>query len=232
MKRFYKEAAVQEKAAGEYCVALDGRVMRTPGRELLSLPNRPLAETIAAEWAEQPEKIDPKAMPMTRFANTAIDRVRLRRDAVIAEIAAYGETDLLCYRAESPESLAARQDETWQPHLDWAAERYGARMRVTRQVLHVPQPPEALSVLRDAVAQRNEFTLSALHTLTAILGSVVLALAVSERRLDAGAAAAASLVDELWQAEKWGDDFEAVARRNAVQAEIISAARFLAVSEV
>ena len=203
MKRFYKEAAVQEKAAGAYCVALDGRVMRTPGRELLSLPNRPLADAIATEWAEQPEKIDPNAMPMTRFANTAIDRVRLRREAVIDEIAAYGQTDLLCYRAEGPETLAARQDAVWQPHLDWAAERYGVRMRVTRQILHVPQPPETLSVLRDTVGQRNEFTLSAMHSLTAILG----------------------------QAEKWGDDFEAVARREGVQAEITSAARFLAVSE-
>ncbi|MEX2617959.1 MAG: ATP12 family protein [Alphaproteobacteria bacterium] len=231
MKRFYTEAAVRETSAGAYCVALDGRVMRTPGRELLSLPNRALAEAIVREWAEQPEKIDPKAMPMTRFANTAIDRVRPRRDTVVDEIAAYGETDLLCYRADGPESLAALQDEIWQPHLDWAAERYGARMLVTRQVLHVAQPPDSLSVLRDAVAQRNDFTLSALHTLTAILGSVVLALAVSERRLDAAAAAAASLVDELWQAEKWGHDHEAVSRRDAVQAEIASAARFLAVSE-
>lgn len=231
MKRFYKEAAVQEKAVDAYCVALDGRVMRTPGRELLSLPNLALAEAIAREWAEQPEKIDPKAMPMTRYANTAIDRVRPRRDTVIDEIAAYCQTDLLCYRAESPESLAALQDAVWQPQLDWAAERYGARMRVTRQILHVAQPPETLSVLRDAVAQRNDFTLSAMHTLTAILGSVVLALAVFERRVDAPAAAAASLVDELWQAEKWGDDVEAVFRRNAVQAEIASASRFLAVSE-
>lgn len=228
MKRFYRDAAVVAAAADDgYAVALDGRPIKTPGREALIVPTRPLADAIAVEWADQPEKIDPRAMPMTRFANTAIDRVRRRRPVVIDEIAAYGGSDLLCYRVDSPAELTVRQDDTWQPLLDWAADRYGATLRVTRKVAYLPQDQAALAALREAVAAHDEFGLSALHTLTAALGSLVLALAVSDGRMAAPDAAAASLLEEIWQAEKWGNDDEAVRRRDGLRAEIDSAARFL-----
>jgi chaperone required for assembly of F1-ATPase len=183
---------------------------------------------LAAEWADQPEEIDPRAMPMTRFANTAIDRVRRRRPAVIDEIAAYGGSDLLCYRVTAPEGLAARQEDSWQPLLDWAAQRFGAELQVTREIAHVAQDPGALAALREAVGAHDDFGLSALHSLTTALGSLILSLAVSEGRIGAPEAATASLLDELWQAQQWGNDDEAVTRRDAIRAEIEAATRFLA----
>ncbi len=226
MKRFYKDVAIVESAA-RYAVTLDGRTMRTPGKALLDLPSRKLAEAIAREWAAQHDEIDPHSMPLTRFANSATDRVAPRRGAVAEEIAGYAATDLLCHRVATPEDLAARQDAVWQPVLDWAAERYGAALCVTRDVVAVPQPAAALSALLQAVEEHDDFALSALHSLTATSGSVVLALAVSGGRLSASEAAEASLLDEAYQAEQWGDDPEAVQRRDGIHAEIASAARFL-----
>ena len=231
MKRFYKQAAIVDAPQGDgFAVALDGRTVKTPGREVLAVPARPLAAAIVAEWDEQGEEVDPRAMPMTRFANTAIDRVRRRRPAVIDEIAAFGGTDLLCYRVSDPADLAARQDELWQPLLDWSAERYGAGLQVTRDIAHVTQPDESLTVLREAVATHCEFGLSALHSLSAALGSLVLSLAVSEGRLSAPDAVEVSLLDETWQAQKWGEDDEAVIRWEGIRVEVKSAARFLTVA--
>jgi len=192
------------------------------------LPSEALAEAIAAEWGGQAETIKPETMPMTQFASTAIDRVSGRRDEVIEEIAAYGGSDLLCYRAEGPADLVARQAEAWQPLLDWAAARLGADLAVTEGVIAVSQTPEALSALRMAVAAQDEFGLAALHNLTTTLGSVVLALAVARREIDAEAAWQASIVDELWQAEKWGQDAEAELRRAGLRENVLTAARFLA----
>jgi chaperone required for assembly of F1-ATPase len=226
MKRFYEKVAVVE---GDACfaVTLDGRAMRTPGKLPLDLPSRKLADAIASEWRAQGDKIDPHAMPLTRFANTATDRVSALRDVVAGEIAGYARADLLCHRVATPEDLAARQDALWQPVLDWAADRYGAALIVSRVVVAVAQPEPALSVLRAAVDAHDDFGLSALHSLTALCGSVVLALAVSKGRISASEAANASLLEETYQAEQWGDDPEAVERRDGIHAEIASAARFL-----
>ena len=226
MRRFYKDVDVVASEA-HYAVRLDGRSMRTPGKVPLDLPSRTLAEAIAGEWRAQRDEIDPYSMPLTRFANTATDRVAPRRRAVADEIAGYARTDLLCHRVATPEDLAARQDAAWQPVLDWAAERHGATLVVTRDIVAVAQPAAALSALRVAVEAHDDFALSALHSLTAICGSVVLALAVSDRRLSAREAAEASLLDETYQAEQWGDDPEAVERRDGIHAEVASAARFL-----
>jgi chaperone required for assembly of F1-ATPase len=226
MKRFYEDVAVVENDAC-FAVTLDGRAMRTPGKVPLDLPSRKLAEAIACEWRAQGDKIDPHAMPLTRFANTATDRVAALRDAVAGEIAGCARTDLLCHRVATPEDLAARQDALWQPILDWAAERHGATLLVTRDIVAVAQPEPALSALRAAVDAHGDFALSALHSLTATCGSVVLALAVSSGRISACQAAEASLLEEAYQAEQWGDDPEAVERRDGIRAEIASAARFL-----
>lgn len=227
LKRFYRETAV-ERVDGRIAVTLDGRPVRTPLRRLLVLPTEPLAEAIAAEWDAQGETVKPDTMPMTQFASTAIDRVSDRRGAVVDQVAGYGGSDLLCYRAEGPAELVARQAKSWQPLLDWAARHLGAGLTVTEGVMAVEQPPEALSALRAAVAAQDDFGLVALHDLTTALGSVVLALAVERREIAAEGAWRASIIDELWQAEKWGRDEEAEQRRARLRESVLVAARFLA----
>lgn len=226
MKRFYRETGV-ESAGDGYGITLDGRSVRTPAKAALVVPTRALAAAIAAEWDEQETEIQPHRMPMMQLASTAIDRVRPRRDAVINEIAAYAETDMLCYRADSPVELAARQAKEWQPMLDWAANEYDASLDVTEGVMPLTQPPAALQALRAAVAGCDEFALSALYTLTTVSGSLVLALAVRDSALDPDAACDASHLDEEWQAALWGSDPQAASRRERARAEIIASARFL-----
>lgn len=227
MKRFYKDVSVVADDES-FSIALDGRPVRTPGRALLQVPTPALADCIAAEWRAQEEEVRPAAMPMTRFANSAIDRIRPRRPEVVSEIAAYAETDLLCYRADTPEELIERQAFTWQPLLDWTAERYNAPLRVTQSVTPVAQDDTAVAALREEIAALDEFALSGVHSLTAVSGSIVLALAVVECRISAAEAAAASLLDETFQAERWGEDPEAVVRWESIGVEMASAARFLA----
>lgn len=228
MKRLYEDVSVVSEN-GLYTIKLDGLPVLSPGRELLALPTSVLAESVAAEWRAQAEKIVSESMPMTRFVNSAIDRIRPRHDEVVDEIAAYAETDLLCYRSDSPDDLADRQAFTWQPILDWSAERYGAELRVTQTITPVPQDEKALMAIWVEVASHDDFALSGLHGLTTAMGSIVLAFAVSEGRIATEEAAAASLLDEIFQAEKWGEDSEAVARWEAIGTEIATAARFLSV---
>lgn len=226
-KRFYKRAAVAALEDGGFGVALDGRPVRTPARAVLSVPTEALAQAIAAEWDAQEDEIRPLSMPTMRLAATAIDRVGRERDAVVEQIAAYGGSDLLCYRAEAPRELADRQEETWQPLLDWLAEAHGAALAVTAGVTHVAQPPEALAALKAAVTAMDDCRIAAVSQLTASCGSLALALAAAAGRIGAAEAVAASQLDEVWQAEKWGEDKEARQRRRALAAEIESAVRFL-----
>lgn len=227
MKRFYRETGVAEGDGG-YSITLDGRMVKTPAKAELLLPTRALAQAIAAEWDEQESEIKPQTMPMMQLASTAIDRVRPRREDVITEIATYAETDLLCYRADSPTELVARQAQEWQPMLDWAAGQFDAPLTVTEGVVPVAQPAGALRALRAAVAACDEFALSALYTLTTVSGSLVLALAVRDSAMDPEAAFDASHIDEEWQASQWGTDPQAESRRQRSREEILAAARFLA----
>lgn len=226
MKRFYRETAVAGGDAG-YTVTLDGRTVRTPAKAELLVPTRALAEAIAAEWDEQETEIRSHLMPLTQLASTAIDRVRPRREGVITEIATYAETDLLCYRADSPTELVARQAQQWQPMLDWAEGQFDAALTVTEGVIPVAQPEGALRALKAAVASCDEFVLSALYTLTTVSGSLVLALAVRDSALDPESAFDASHIDEEWQASQWGTDPQAEGRRQRNREEILAAARFL-----
>jgi chaperone required for assembly of F1-ATPase len=226
LKRFYRETAAG-RIDGRITVTLDGRPVRTPLHKPLHLPTEALADAIAAEWDAQVDAVKPDTMPLTQFASTAIDRVSERRDGVIDDIAGYGRTDLLCYRAEAPPALVARQAKTWQPLLDWAAQRFDATLIVTEGVMAIEQPPAALAALRAAVAAQDEFRLAALHDLTAALGSVVLALAVEQQKIDSEAAWDASILDELWQAEQWGQDRDAEERRDHLRLAVFAAARFL-----
>ncbi len=225
--RFDKQAGAVAVEDGGYGVALDGRPIRTPGGAPLVVPAKALAEAIAGEWREQGDDIRPLAMPLMRLAATAIDRVTREREAVAGQTAAYGGMDLLCYRADAPAELVARQAEHWQPLLDWADAEYGARLTVVNGINPVAQDEAALAALARAVERHDDFRLAGLSQLTAICGSLVLALAVTARRIGAQQAVAASQLDEDWQAEKWGRDDAAAERREALAAEIAAAARFL-----
>lgn len=223
-KRFWTDAAVIDGADG-WGVALDGRPVRTPARAPLAAPTRAAAAACAAEWAAQGDTVDPTTMPVTRALNVAIDRVAQARDAVVDEIAGYGESDLLCYRAPEPQALTARQAEAWDPWLDWAARTHGARLICASGVMFAPQPPEAAAALRGVVAARDPFALTALHGLTTLSGSLVLALAVEAKALAADAAWRLSRLDEDWQAAQWGEDAEAAQAAATRAAAFADAAR-------
>jgi chaperone required for assembly of F1-ATPase len=226
LKRIYKQATSRKLDDG-WGVALDARPMRTPGKNPLIVPSRMLADAIAAEWEAQHDEIQPATMPLTRLAATAIDRTAPLRAQVVVEIANYAGTDLVCYRADQPPALAARQQALWQPLIDWATARYDAALAVTSGIIPAVQSPAALKAFTAAVAAQDDCRLTALHALTAACGSLVIALALLEGRLDAAEAFAASQLDESFQIEAWGEDAEATARRRAVATDIAASARFL-----
>lgn len=223
MKRFYKQASVTPDLG----IALDGRPVRTPGRLPLILPNAALAEAVAAEWQAQGEDIVPQSMPMTGLANAAIERIAPDSTGFAAGLVAYAETELLCYRAEGPEPLVARQAALWDPILAWARTRYDAGFVLVEGIMHKPQPQATLARLSEAVAARNAFELAALSPIVTISGSLVIALAVLESALDPDAAFDAGHLDEIWQAEQWGEDDFARDQRDARRADFLAACTFL-----
>lgn len=225
-KRFWTEARVVP-APGGHGIALDARPVKTPAKAPLVLPSRALAEGIAAEWDAQQGAVDPRTMPLTRAANAAIDKVAPQYDEVAEIVAAYGGSDLLCYRAPGPEALVARQAAGWDGWLDWAAARHGARLATGAGVVHVPQDPGCLAALSGRVRAHSAFEMTALHDLVALSGSLVLGLAVSEGALDPAAAWELSRIDETWQAEQWGADEEAEAMADAKRRDFLQAHRFL-----
>ena len=228
-KRFWKAAAAVP-AEGGFTVQLDGRPVKTPAKTPLILPTLALAQAVAAEWDAQQGVVRPETMPMTRMANSALVKVPPAFDAVVDEIARYGATDLLCYRAEAPESLVRRQAEGWDPLLDWAAATFDAPLVITVGIVPVAQPDTSLARLRAVVAGYDAFRLVGLHDLVAITGSLVLGLAVARGRLTPDAAFALSRLDEDWQAELWGVDSEAAASAAAKRGDLSDAARFFAFS--
>ncbi len=207
-KRFWKKADVR-KADGGWEVVLDDRPIRTPGKHPLILPTRALAEAIAQEWDAQTDVIDPGSMPMTRAANSAIEKVRPQFNDVASMLAEYGGTDLLSYRADEPEELIARQAKGWDPLIDWSARELQAPLKITHGVIPVAQDEAALAKLRARLDGLDDFGLTALHDLVTLPGSLLLGLAVSTGRLDAEAAHELSRIDEQYQAERWGADEEA-----------------------
>lgn len=221
MKRFYKQVAVAEGA-----ILLDGRAVRTPARAPLAIPFPALAEAIAQEWREQGDEIDPRAMPMTGLANAAIDRVAPDPAAFARPLAAYAETDLLCYRADGPAPLVAAEQAAWDPLLTWARTRYDVHFELASGIVHVAQPSATVARLGEALLARSAFALAPLAPLVTIGGSLVTALAVVEGAITAGAAFDATHVDELWQAETWGEDALATQAREIRRRDFLAAARF------
>lgn len=226
MKRVYKTVAVQAVDGGGFEVRLDGRPLRSPGKNALTLPTSELAGAIAEEWDAQAEEVNPNIMPMMQLASTSVDLVAKSRDAFIDGVAAYGGTDLLCYRADHPRELVERQNQHWQPLLDWATLQYDAALAVCTGLMPRPQPADATRALRRAVEGYDDWMLTALQSATAACGSLVVALALIERKIDAAAAFEVSQLDESFQIEQWGEDPEATKRRAALRDDIAAARRF------
>jgi chaperone required for assembly of F1-ATPase len=225
-RRFYKEAAAL--ADGDvWRIALDGKVVKTPARNPLSLPTQALAEAIAAEWNAQDTKIKPDSMPLMQLASTAIDRVAPDRKRIIAETAGYAATDLVCYRADAPDELIARQAAHWDPLIEWLRERYDVSLQTAAGVMAIPQSEQALAALSRAVAAQDDHRLTALAVMTGAAGSLAIGLAVLEGRISPEDAARAAQLDELYQAERWGIDPEAEKRRANQKADLVAARRFL-----
>lgn len=229
LKRFWTEAGIVATDDG-YQVVLDGRGVKTPNKAALTLPSRALAEATAAEWAAQGEEVDFATMPVNRAANTAIDAVREKFDAVADDLANYGTTDLLCYRADRPEELIRRQAEAWDPLLDWAEARLGARLVTAHGVMYVPQDEAALERLGAQVRALDHFAMTGFSDLVTLSGSLVLGFAVLEGARSPEDAWQLSRIDEDWQAEQWGVDDEAQAMADYKKRAFLDAARFVDLS--
>lgn len=228
MKRFYRQVSTERQSDGSAFVLLDGRRLKTPARADFVLPSLALADAVAAEWAAQGSEIRPHEMPLTRLAATAIDRVQHAPEHAADEVVRYGDTDLLAYRAEEPQELAARQVQEWHPLLDWFRKRYDVQIAVTTGIVAIPQPADLRPRLSRICEALDAFRLTALHAATSATGSVVLGLALLEGAIDAGTAHRLGLLDELFQTERWGEDEEAAARRATLRADLDSVQRFLA----
>ena len=234
MKRFWDTVTIVPDPAG-HAILLDGRPMRLPGGAVLRVGPARLAAAIAAEWQQaggaKGGEMSFADTPLTRIAGTAQERIAPDPTPTILALARYGETDLLCHRAEAPETLVRRQHEGWQPWLDWAARQLDAPLRVGVGIVALDQPPDSLAALRRAVAALDPLGLAALGVAVPALGSLVLGLALAAGALDAATAHRLGALDALYQAEIWGEDAEAVASRAAVQADIALAERVLALRE-
>jgi chaperone required for assembly of F1-ATPase len=230
-KRFYKAVTVAAGEAGPappcFRILLDGKPVRTPAKAEFVVPTRALAEAIAAEWEAQRERIDPEAMPLTKLANSAIDGVSARAAEVRADLVKYASSDLLCYRADGPEPLLRRQSEAWDPLLAWIETSYGAKMVVADGIMPVMQSGAAMAAIHRALAAYAPFELAALHVMTTLMGSALLALAHTGGHLSAETAWKAAHVDEDWQISRWGEDAEATARRERRWREMEAASRLL-----
>ncbi|MEM8849236.1 MAG: ATP12 family protein [Pseudomonadota bacterium] len=224
-RRFWDKANVEPVVAG-FAVRLDGRPVRTPLKTELAVPSHALAEGIAEEWRAQVEIVDPRSMPLTRAANATLDKVMPQRAEVAAGLSDYGGSDLLCYRAEGPDGLIARQVDAWDPLLDWAARRFGVQLVTTSGVMPAQQPRAGLTILQSYVAGLTPWELTALSEFVSLSGSLVLGLAILDGQ-DADDIWARSRVDETWQAEQWGQDEEEAARVAVKRADFLQACRYL-----
>ncbi len=224
-KRFWKEASVVAVGDG-FTVHLDGRKLRTPVKSELIVPTRVMAEAIASEWDAQLEKVDPLTMPVTRSANAAIDKVAPMHAEVSALVAAYGGTDLLCYRAESPIELIERQNRAWNPLLEWAADTLSAPLKTGIGIVHVEQDAEVLASLAKRVAEMGAFQLAAFHDLVGMSGSLIIGFATTYKLLPVSDLWRCSRIDEDWQIDKWGEDDEEITTSKGKKMGFEHAARF------
>jgi chaperone required for assembly of F1-ATPase len=226
MRRFWKVVSLEPTSFG-HAVRLDGRPVKTPTGNALALPTRKMADAVVAEWEAVEKTVNPGVMPITGFANAAIDRIAPDRAGFAAAIAAYGETDLFCYRAPADEALGERQALIWDAWLQWAQTRYDISFVIVEGIMHQPQPAPTLETLRAVVAARGTFELAAMAKLAHLSGSLIATLAVVERAGTAEEIWDAACLDELWQEELWGADHWAQKNRSDRASEFMAAVRFL-----
>lgn len=226
-KRFYRDVSVVPMEGG-FAVHLDGRSVRTPAKALLGLPTEAAARLVADEFDAQQDTVDPVSMPVTRLVNTALDGVAVDPQAVLEDILRFASSDMLCYRADGPQGLIERQNLHWDPLLDWARADLGIRFNLAEGVVHVEQPRESIAMLGVHLSRRSSpLRLAALHLMTSLTGSALLALATETGEIDADAAWVAAHVDEDWQIEHWGQDLEAVSRRAARRRDFDASVRLV-----
>lgn len=221
MRKFYSDVSVGEEATG-FTITLDGKPIKTPMKNGLVMPNRVLAKSVADEWIAQDETIIPATMPMTTLVNTAIDRVASRRAETVAELVAYGHTDLVCYRAEEPDELAALQTKTWNPYLVWLSEELGIKLDVTAGVLPLTQSDTAMNRLAEEVEKLDDFALTAFHAFVSGFGSIVLALAAMHKFKSFEECWNASILDQSFQENLWGTDDEVLENRERQWRELLN----------
>lgn len=228
-KVFWKETTVEAEGDG-FTVRLDGRALKTPAKASLVVPTKDMAEAIAEEWRAQDGEVDPTSMPVTRSANAAIDKVAVQHAEVADMLAEYGGSDLLCYRATSPEELIARQANAWDPLLRWAEQEFGAKLEPVSGIMHQPQDQDALERLSSAVHALDNFELAAFHDLVSISGSLVLGFAAARNYRSPEEIWALSRIDETWQEEQWGVDEEAEEQAKVKFQAFLNADRFFKMS--
>ena len=224
-KRFWSNVATECRDT-QHVILLDDRLVKTPAKATLALPTQAMAETIAAEWDAQSDKIDPRTMPTTRSANAAIDKVTPQKAEVVALIAAYGEDDFLCYRAPAPQELIEQQKQAWDPILAWAADALDAPLRTVAGVIHIEQPSNSVRNLTAQVEVQTPFQLAALHDLVSMSGSLVIGLAAQADAFEVNELWTWSRLDELWQIEHWGQDADADATASIKRDAFLHANRF------
>lgn len=229
-RRFWDQAEAVEVEGG-FSVHLDGRAVKTPSKSALTLPTLLMAQAVAQEWDAQDKEIDPATMPVTRAANSAIDKVAVQFTEVADMLAAYGGSDLLCYRADGPETLVKRQHEGWDGLLERAAQEFGAPLNVTSGIIPVDQPQDSLDRLSKLVHAQSPFELAGFHDLVTISGSLILALAAINEWASLDDLWALSRIDETWQEEQWGEDEEATEHAAFKREGFLQGARFYTLSK-
>ncbi len=228
-KRFWKKVDVVSLEKG-FCIKLDTKILKTPAKKEMLLPTIALAKKIAAEWDRQVDEIDPNAMPFTKSANAALDKVAQQFDEVSSLVGNYGDTDLLYYRADSPAELKMRQQSSWDPMIDWAEKNFEVKINCGTGILYIPQDRELVYKLSKEISELSSFQLTALYDIVSITGSLILGLATINGRLSAEDAFNLSRIDELWQIEQWGHDEEAQAVSDQKYEAILHAQEFFALS--
>ncbi len=233
MKRFYKLVSVAPgSAASAFAIQLDGRGIKTPAKNTLEMPSKPLADAMAEEWDAQTDEIVPATMPLTSLAYTALDHIEANKADVLGQMAQYAETDLLCYFAGDDQELLAKQQAAWRPMIDWAAEQFGVALNTTDNLMPVAQAPDTKALILKQLEAIDSWRLASLSVTTALSGSVILGLGLAKKRLTAAQVFAASTLDETHQAERWGEDQEAAERRAHIAEELTQAERFLNLLDV
>ena len=229
-KRFWKSVHVVSSEAG-YFIKLDDKILKTPAKRQMMLPTEALAKKVASEWDEQVEEIDPTTMPFTKSANAVMDKVSEQYEEVSSLLGEYGETDLLCYRADSPPELQKRQKTGWDPILKWAENIFKVQINCGIGIVYIPQNENLFSEIHRKISSLNIFELTAFYDMVSITGSLILGLAIINGRLSAEEAYQLSRIDEQWQLEQWGEDEEAQVASNLKNIAILHSEEFFALSD-